>query len=230
MSLSFAAWSCASDSRGLPEPGAFVRRGEEALNAGRLDEARQIFLEAAADEPRAFLAWIGLARTADRRGDRAELDQAMTEAMARDPKTPASADLLGRTFLGAARGRRPHDKRYARLALGYFRRAAEASPDLPALRYHTGLAAWSAGELALAVAALEAAHQVEPDAYMPLRALLDLHRETGDPESVRRLLQEFDARGKPLPAAFDADREWAGAATSRAASRAAGAPKPAGGE
>jgi tetratricopeptide (TPR) repeat protein len=195
-----------SGSRGLPPAGGFVQRGEEALNAGRLDEARQLFLEAAADTPRSFLAWIGVARTAIARGDRADLDRALTEAMAHDVGTPESADLLGRTFLTAARAQRPFDTRLAGIAVGYFRRAAASKPDLSALRFHTGLAAWTSGDQPLAVASLEAAHAAAPADWTTLRALLDLHRERGDKVAVRRLLDGVVARTGSLPPALEADR------------------------
>lgn len=221
VAVGLAAAACVSRGpEGLPEADGLVRRGDEALNAGRLDEARALFLQATVDAPRAFLAWVGLSRTAAARGDGAELDRALAEAMARDPGSPQSADLLGRTLLGAARASRRPDARYGRIALGYFRRASEKRPDLPALRYHTGLAAWTAGDLDLAVAALDAAHREEPTAATPLRALLDLHRERGDRAAVRRLLDGVAARtGGALLPSFDEDARFAAGADAGAASR-----------
>ena len=111
-----AAASCRSSGpEGLPEADGLVRRGDEALVAGRLDEARELFLQAASDAPRAYLAWVGIARTAAARGDQVELDRALAEAMARDVGSPESADLLGRTFLLAARSHRVPDARYGQI-------------------------------------------------------------------------------------------------------------------
>lgn len=203
--------ACASsDQGGLPEAGGLVVRGEEALRAGRLDEARALFAEAAFTPQHAYLAWIGLARTAIARGDAVELERSVTEALRADPGTPATRALTGRTLLLAARAKSPPDARLASVALGCFRRAASEEPDLPGLAYHTGLAARMIGDVASAASAWEAALETDPAAREPLRGLLDLYREAGDRAGVARTLRRAaELRGAPLGPEFDPDRDFA---------------------
>jgi tetratricopeptide (TPR) repeat protein len=208
--------ACAGGGGGLPEASGLVLQGEAALEARRFDEAAELFATAAAEPGGAFLGRVGLARTAVARRDARALDGAITQAMAADPGTPASRDLLGRTLLAAARSFAPPDRRYLTVALAYFRRAAEDDPELPHLRFHAGLAAYELGDLDFAGEAWEAAHALDPEAADPLRALLDLRRRQGDRASLRRLLDgEARRRGGVLPPSFDAYRRAAEEPTSR---------------
>ncbi len=206
-----------SKSDGLPEPSGLVLQGETALSERRYEEASALFAAAVTDRETAFLGWIGLARVAAVRREARALEGATTQAMATDPLTPASRDLIGRTMLEAARAFTPPDRRYLTVAFGYFRRAAESDPDLPHLRYHAGLAADLLGNTEFAAEAFEAAHAVEPDARDPLRALLNLRRKQGDRESMRRLLDGLAARRQGLlPPEYADDRRFADGGTTSA--------------
>ncbi|HYC77015.1 MAG TPA: hypothetical protein VEI02_05245, partial [Planctomycetota bacterium] len=186
LAAGLAACASGGDAR-VGAPGALSRRGEAALAEGRADEAKALFLQAAASEDPPFWAWIGLGRVATTVGDDALFDRSVAEAMRLAPAdSPAASDALGKTFLAAARRLRPPDRRQAALALSYFQRVAKQAPETPALRYHTGLAAWAAGDEELALAALEADRLRRPDDGATLRALLDLYRSRGDRRSVAR--------------------------------------------
>jgi len=204
-----------ASERGLPAATASERHAARMLEGGRVDEARAMFVQAAQQSARPFLASIGLARCGIRRGVWAETEAALQQAYAWAPGTPEATDLLGRTHLEAAKassgGRR---RQHATTASTLFSSASRQAPELPSLPYHAGLSELLAGRAQFAVPLLEAAHRKDPSAEDPLHALILSWRRLGQRQPVRKLLEPLEKAGR-LPGGLQSALAWAREAPSK---------------
>jgi predicted Zn-dependent protease len=177
--------------------------GDQALSAGRPDEARTIFLQAMRGQPRPFVAWVGVARSSIAMGDSQTAQLAIGQAMQSDPGTAQSADLLGRTLLMLAQGLGEEGRGQAIMADMMFQRVDHLDPAYPKLAYHRGLARLAANEPAPAAVFLERAVQSDPSDTNAPRALLIAYGRSGQTERARALVETMRGSGR-----FTEPIEW----------------------
>lgn len=195
---------CASAPRAeTSAPGEADRAGERALDAGRPDEARALFFEAMRCQKRPFLSWVGVARASIAMGDLRTAELALGQAMQMDPRSAASADLMGRTLLMLAEARGESGSSQAIMADMMFQRAERLDPNLPKLSYHRGLAHLAANQPGPAVILLERAAQADPSDENTVRALLIAYERTHQADRGRALVDLLRREGR-LPPALDA--------------------------
>ena len=96
-------------------------RGIALVVAGRVEEGRDVLLEAVADKPSLWRAWNALGRSYDRERRWAEAEEAYQRALAANPEAAIVHNNLGFSYL--SRGR--HDEAAAR-----FTRALALQPEL----------------------------------------------------------------------------------------------------
>ena len=192
-----AVAGCASP----PEPAAccptsLERSGDQALVAGRPDEARAIFLQAMRGQKRPFLAWIGVARASVAMGDPATAELALGQAMQNDPGSAESSELLGRTLLMLAQWLGEEGRGQAIMADLMFQRTERLKPSFPKLAYHRGLTRLAANEPGPAALLLERAMQADPSDQNAPRALLIAYGRTGQRDRARDLVETMRRSGR----------------------------------
>ena len=165
---------------------ALLKRGDEALKAGRVPEAVEWFQVLVRDYPDADIAWLRLGRALLQQGDYAGAERALQVSLDRTP------DLVdAHYFLGVVRYKRGDDVQ----AAAAFRRAVELKPDYAAAQFSLGVCLLKEGDRDGARQALRAALECQPafgDAHAELAALLAGDGRAAEAEEEARAAMRVD--------------------------------------
>jgi predicted Zn-dependent protease len=195
-------------------PSTLEKMGDQALLAGKPDEARAIFFQAMRGQQKPFLAWVGVARSSIAMGDAGTAQIGLGQAMQNDPGTAAASDLLGRTLLMLAQALGENGRGQAVMADMMFQRAERLDPKFPKLAYHRGLARLAANEPGPAAILLERAVQEDPSDGNAPRALLIAYGRTGQTDRARDLVETLRRSGRVTePVEWEPASQPAGAET-----------------
>lgn len=193
--------SLASAARG----GAFHKfRGDQAVQAGRLQEAAEAYRRAVAAEPESFYYRKSLGLTLYGLGRADEAVRELEAALALEPALPAAQVPVERSRLHYALGGIAANRGASEEALRYFREAARLDPGYADAHLQIGNLLGAAGSLDEAAAAFGRAVAAAPEAPAPrlqrATTLMDLGRfAEAVPELERYLeLAPGDARALRL--------------------------------
>jgi tetratricopeptide (TPR) repeat protein len=193
--------SLASAARG----GAFHKfRGDQAVQAGRLEEAAEAYRRAVAAEPESFYYRKSLGLTLYRLGRADEAARELEAALALEPDLPAAQVPVERARLHFALGGIAANRGASEAALRHFREAARLDPAYADAHLQIGNLLGAAGRLEEAAAAFGRAVAADPDAPAPrlqrATTLMDLGRfAEAVPELERYLeLAPGDERARQL--------------------------------
>ena len=193
--------SLASAARG----GAFHKfRGDQAVQAGRLNDAAEAYRRAAAAEPASVSYRKSLGLTLYGLGRADEAARELEAALDLEPDLPAAQVPVERARLRYALGGIAANRGAAEDALRHFREAARLDPGYADAHLQIGNLLGAAGRLEEAAAAFGRAVAADPDAPAPrlqrATTLMDLGRfAEAVPELERYLeLAPRDARARQL--------------------------------
>lgn len=199
----------AGPERGLPRATALEERAARSLSEGRLEEARALFTESLRTAPNAFTSLVGLARCATLEGRWGLFDRSMRGAMTAGVQTREAQELIGRTFLEAARtDSAPRREQYALTAAALFSQLLRAFPGAPQATYHAGLAWYLAGRHRRAVPLLEASRAANPDFLDGIEVLVLALRKLDRRDRVLFILEPMDREGR-VPMSLHSTLRWA---------------------
>ena len=165
--------------------GSFLRRGNQALVAGRLEEAHQLFEQGKAANPKNIELRLNLALTQVRRQ---RLDDALLELKAALDIEPNNAQIhhdLGTTYM--AKGLQTE-------AVAAFEKAVELEPDYPSAHFNLANAFGSSNQWAKSEAAARRVLELEPDhtraRYLAAMAQHQQGQRRQAETELRRLLEQ----------------------------------------
>lgn len=174
--------------------GAFHKfRGDQAIQAGRLEEAAEAYRRAVAAEPESFYYRKSLGLTLYRLGEAAEAARELEAALALDPGLPPAQVPVERARLHFALGGIAANRGAADAALRHFREAARLDPAYADAHLQIGNLLGAAGRLEEAVAAFGHAVAADPDAagahLQRATTLMDLGRFAEAVPELERYLE-----------------------------------------
>ncbi|MEZ6195925.1 MAG: hypothetical protein R3F20_09365 [Planctomycetota bacterium] len=205
--LALTLGACASPSEPLTD---HDRRGTVLLREGKVEEAREAFLQGAHAGDDRYTSWIGIAHCEARLGRSVAFENAALRATANAPRDPRAWDRLGRMYVQAAERFRatPRSHHYAGLGVEYLRRVFATEPETRDLPYNLGLGLSLAQDDATAAVMLEEAHRRDPRRVDVTNVYIGVLRRTGNAAKLREVLGARSDR-EAWPASWREAWDWA---------------------